>query len=388
MCSEPVALELAELRRGDCGLVDVSLDAGADVQAWVKVYEGIPDGPSPLYLLTTTPLHVAIKRGDIPMIKHLLSKGFSGRVFPSASITACLNPVMATVVLAPSSEMKMAAYEAVSPYADMSLRSKIFDVHILHHAVATLDLDLILKVEVDVPLGSAGTTALGRTLLHIACLPRDQKQLNSISPKINQSIYDLRMLPDALPRLPLPPRRPFHNHQPRIPQQDFLDSLTVEFAAQTEVISYLHLTSSLSGLDVSAQDIHGNTALHYLASYVVPNDEAIALVKKATANVNQEINGQARENGVWSTIQNHGWHTAKDLYTEGQKAVQDWKESGGSSSWKGQIQGQLPPKRHAVSKRTLRSGESEGLKRTRGPGEIEVGSPPGWQMGVPERSMG
>lgn len=57
----------------------------------------------------------------------------------------------------------MAMYEAVSPYADLTLRSKNFNIHILHHAVATLTwtskgLDLY-------------------TLGHIACLLRNYKDL-------------------------------------------------------------------------------------------------------------------------------------------------------------------------------------------------------------------
>ena len=347
MRPEPLALEMAA-RTGDCELIDMLCAGGADIQAWVQKYDEIPAEPSASYLCTTTPLHITIERGDIPTTKHLLQKGFSGSVFPLASITVCLNPVMASIVLAPDN--KLETYEAVSPYADLELRSPIFDVHLLHHAVATLDLNLILRVEADVPLSSAGKTALGHTLLHIACLPRDQKQLNSISPEIDKSIHDLRTIPES-PKPPprLPVRSHTHQTQPKLSRQEFLDSLTTEFAAQVAVIS--HLLSSAANFtaeEISAQDIHGNTALHYLASYVVPNEGAITVLKTATTTTKKEKEKVDSSSDDWTTLRNNWGLTAQQLYTFGQEAIQGWKERGGTSSWSGQIQRHVPERWRAA----------------------------------------
>lgn len=170
MGPEPLALEVAA-ETGDCDIVDVLLDAepGPDIQAWMQEYEEMPMESSVSYLSPATPLHTAIEKGNVHMVSHLLVKGFSANVFPLASITCCLNPTMATVVLTPEAD-RVAMYEAVSLYADLSLQSLVFNVHILHHAVATLDMDLIQRVEMDASLASTGRTALGHTLLHIACL--------------------------------------------------------------------------------------------------------------------------------------------------------------------------------------------------------------------------
>lgn len=240
------------------------------------------------------------------MTRHLLSKGFSANVFPLAAITFCLNPVMATLVLAPTPD-RMAMYEAVSPYADCTLRSKIFNIHILHHAVATLDINLVQRVEKDVPLSEAGRTALEHTLLHIACLPPGQKHLNSLSSKIDQSIHDLRVLPEpdqcSCPLLPGDPRARVINRGPGkysdiryiedwedMSQKEFLESLTKEFDMQTARLKYLlsSSTSTFSPEKISAQDIHGNAALHYLAAYLVPNADAIGLIRKAATTSKNE----------------------------------------------------------------------------------------------------
>lgn len=331
MRPEPLALEMAAATR-NCELVDVLCAAGADIQAWVQQYDKLPPEPSPSYLCTVTPLHVAIERGDTRMIKHLLRKGFSGSVFPLASITACLNPVMASVVLAPD---KLEAYEVVSPYTDLRRRSKTFDVHILHHAVAaTLDLDLVLRVGADVHLSLAGKTALGHTLLHIACLPRDQKQLNSISPEIDKSIHDLRTFPGR-PKRPSPYNRVRQTAAtPKLSRQEFLDSLTGEFAAQVAVISHLLSSAAFTPEEISAQDIHGNAALHYLTSYVIPNEDAITLLKSATTKKEAK-----EEDGTnWTTLCNNWDFTTQQLYTFGQEAIKGWKQRGGTSCWSGQIQ--------------------------------------------------
>ncbi|KAH8585518.1 hypothetical protein B0O99DRAFT_696387 [Bisporella sp. PMI_857] len=115
-----------------------------------------------------TPLHITVGKGDISMAKCLAGEGFSVNIFPLASVKCCLNPIMATIVITPD---KMSAYQALAPFADHTIRSKMFNIRILHLAIAKHDLRLIQRVEANSPLSSAGTTTFNHTLLHIACLP-------------------------------------------------------------------------------------------------------------------------------------------------------------------------------------------------------------------------
>ncbi len=78
-----------------------------------------------------------------------------------------------------------------------------------------------------------------------------------------------------------------------------------------------------NGLDLGAKDVHGNTAMHYLAGAMVVN---VALVKILT---------EGDENGeqVWNGVKNRWGWTPKDLYEDGECAVQEkhksfWVDSG------------------------------------------------------------
>jgi ankyrin repeat protein len=291
---EPLALEVAG-RVGNVEIIDMLLAAEPDTKAWLRHYSKMPEKPSVSYLTPSTPLHEAVKAGHTSAVKRLLDKGFSPDVFPLASITCCLNPVMTAIVAAPD---KIAAYEVLSPYADLSARNPIFNAHVLHLAVATYDLDLIQRIEVDIPLDSAGSTSLGHTLLHIACLPRDQQQFKfGTATKISQSVHDIRFL---------------QAHRWVYAPTDF--PYAEEFPAQFATIA--HLLSSAPKIDISAQDIHGNTALHYLASYHTPHYEAIELVTSVDAAALS-----------WASARNLWGYTAEDLFADGKEAEENQNES-------------------------------------------------------------
>lgn len=59
------------------------------------------------------------------------------------------------------------------PELNANLCTPIFNIYALHFATAHHDPDLLSWLAAFIPggLSSAGTTALGQTLLHIACLP-------------------------------------------------------------------------------------------------------------------------------------------------------------------------------------------------------------------------
>ncbi|KAK2749617.1 hypothetical protein FQN57_005839 [Myotisia sp. PD_48] len=296
-------------------LVDLLLAAEPDTQAWMNPYGTMPEELSASYLAPSTPLDAAIQAGHIPMSRYLVRKGFNVNVFPLASI-ASLNPIMATITTAPD---KQATYEALSPYADHSLRTKVFSVHILHLAVATHNLPWIRKVEENAPLSSAGATALGHTLLHIACLPRDESQINSLSLKIDQSIHDTRVLPSRRGRGFLSRLRLAFHPLHRIPRPP-LPSDALDFPAQLSTIA--HLLHPMNPPVISAQDIYGNTALHYLASYCLPNEDAIALLGA--------VSGKMKENvDTWTTTYNYWGFTAEELFLDGKEELKHWKAENG-----------------------------------------------------------
>ena len=67
-------------------------------------------------------------------------------------------------------------------------------VHLLHSAVAFLSLLLLEIIATDVALFNACETAPGYTLLHIACLPLDERCIQLHSKAIDTSIHETRNL--------------------------------------------------------------------------------------------------------------------------------------------------------------------------------------------------
>ena len=200
----PTALELAARLGDDDEIIALCL-AGADTTAWRKHYTSMPRAPTLSYISPTTPLHAAIDSGKLATVERLITLGFATDVFPLAAIASCLNPVMAALATEPAD---LDAYEILAPHADLDLVTPIFKVHILHIAVATLSLRVLQRVCQDIHLTRNPTTALHHTLLHIACLPLIDEEINHFSPKIHASIHDLRTLRSSADRLHLWPHEP------------------------------------------------------------------------------------------------------------------------------------------------------------------------------------
>jgi predicted ATP-dependent serine protease len=74
---------------------------------------------------------------------------------------------------------------------------------------------------------------------------------------------------------------------------------------------------------MAAQDVHGNTALHYLAGQRIVNKRLVDML------LEDELGSGKR---VWETVRNRWGWTAKELWEDGIAAVEEphkafWKEA-------------------------------------------------------------
>jgi ankyrin repeat protein len=166
------------------------------------------------------------------------------------------------------------------PDIDLNLRTPIFGIHPLHLAVARHDPELLSSLPM--PLSSAGTTALGHTLLHIASLPLTSMSMNREIPDAVRSVHcartlDSRWLPHSQPS-PLHletaksatiqvPSRPINPPTPLTPAERDAQLSTLRVLADARI-------------DVRAQDVDGNTALHYLATALNGDSRAMQLLRE------------------------------------------------------------------------------------------------------------
>ncbi|KAA8894559.1 hypothetical protein FN846DRAFT_1025005 [Sphaerosporella brunnea] len=325
----PALVEAARAGRAD--MFDLLLAEGADKSFWIAV--------PPQTALPSPPIRKT-GHGQIPARPRVQSQ-----CPPIAKPEICLSPLMLS-----TAHPDMFQILAESSMADFSLRNPIYEVHILHLAAANLSTEQLAAIEKKTPLNTAATTALGHTLLHIACLPYDVNYVNVWSEKIYRSIHDLRSLSQHWERPRLRSRLFALNRQQRLPQEVLpeppwlhpgpippqrwsqspstspsvsarlppLHSFNVEapklqptsdFARQTETIKYL-LDNGL-GDSVTAQDCHGNTPLHYLAAYRICNDEALRMLRSTSAGER-----------VWQESTNRWGFTPAEMRLEGEQVTQ------------------------------------------------------------------
>ena len=142
--------------------------------------------------------------------------------------------------------------------------------------MATLSLRVLQRVCQDIHLACNPITALHHTLFHIACLPGMDEEINHFSLKIPASIHVLRSLRSSSNLLHLWPHEPPRKHRwsknavfPPAPSLESLES-------QTTIVSFL---LGNSHQDITKQDIHGNTALHYLSGQRRLNEALISILR-------------------------------------------------------------------------------------------------------------
>ncbi|KAG9235402.1 hypothetical protein BJ875DRAFT_529132 [Amylocarpus encephaloides] len=272
-------------------IFDILLEAEADCSFWTNPQFYVPSPPTESSLCLSTPLHAAIESKNVAMLSHLLDLGFDPNTMALSNPTRSVTPLMA-IILQPS-DFDETLFKILSARSNINfeLRTPIFGVHLLHFAVAKLDLSMLERVVHHTPLNNAGTTALGHTLLHIACMPSKVCQIQRDSRIIMQSIHETRDTCSFNDLNVLSPTRESRFQ---------ISSSEQELRNQEEVIRFLWE----SGIrDLRSKDIHGNTALHYLACYRVPNHDLLAWW------FNQEF----FVSDYWETSLNNYGHTPSDL---------------------------------------------------------------------------
>ena len=246
---------VASASSGNTEIFDRTLQAGADASFWLSPDIDTPEPPTASSLSVSSPLHAAVEIGNLAMVKHLLDLNFDPNVLPLASPTRAYTPLQNLIIGPNFSEAifdTLISHPSINPH----IRTPIYQVHILHFAVARLDLDILRYIssphKPKIPIRSAGVTALGHTLLHIACMPADSLHVQRRAEVIYRSVHETRDL------------RPFNDpHAQFPPKYDAPPSIFEgEFAAQTSIVKYLWENGFK---DIEARDVHGNTALHYLA---------------------------------------------------------------------------------------------------------------------------
>jgi len=310
-------------------ILDLLLDAGlgsdgsnADASFWKDpaIVTSLPEERdlSPSYLATSTPLHTAIAFDNMDMLRSLLFRGFSPNARALITGSLALTPGQYAILIA-SHE----AYRILQNHIniDVGIRTPVFGVHILHFAVALVSeeaLDVIGQ-----PLSNAANTALGHTLLHIACLPYRDGEI-SYTPKIQESIHETRGLRNtqfrrffvdnvsynADGRKMCPPCND-RDSSPR----DIRDELH-----RQEVI-YKRIIAELGSTMIDLADSHSNTALHYLAGSWYLNESLIAWLRSWT-----------RGEFAWQNHANMRGHTPRDLMEENLAMRNDVVKAGGRGS--------------------------------------------------------
>lgn len=264
-----------------------------------------PAGPS--YYSVSNPLICAIKNRQNQHLTRLLDLGFNPNSMPLACRQQCYSPLMATVLCCSPPNWEAFSILICHPLIDINILTPIMGIHILHLITALLSLpDLsrfLSRPSIGVDISEVLPTAAGHTLLHIACLPLNITHVNVFSEYIYRSAREFRHIPSVSTT-----NRPSTRFSMYILHKDgiLVPQPTDFFPAQKELAVYL-LANTKS---ISAQDCHGNTALHYLAMGRTVNKDLLDELLKR-----QEISQ------IYVATKNSYGRTAEDLMRDGKAAV-------------------------------------------------------------------
>jgi hypothetical protein len=312
------ALEVAA-RTGSLEILDLLRAAGADESAWIQPPTPNNDDAdqfkiegkhAPISAMaTSSPVHEAIAAGQQSMLRHLLSTcRYSPNYRPRATPTVALPPLSYAIARCDLSNtgVQRCLVDLLShPLLDANLRTPIFNVHPLHFATACHDPHLLSWLAGFIPGGfaAAGVTALGHTLLHVASLPLTNRQTVAANPDVARSIHCARTLDSYWSpyRLPSPVHMQFLT--PGETGAKYPQPMTV--AQQQAQKATIRILLEWGGVDVHAQDVDGNTSLHYLASTLNVDQETVEMVR-------QTEGGEA----VWQEATNYWGLTPSQLWGE------------------------------------------------------------------------
>jgi ankyrin repeat protein len=192
---------------------------------------------------------------------------------------------------------------------DLTIRTPIFGINILHMAAASLSLPM-LKAITNHSQSLTSKTSLDHSALHIACLPLDDSVINWKSLAIATSVKDVRTLDrDWIPQHPPASYSPLglddHVELDLEPNSSLSLPQPIEnFKDQCEVIKFLLLCCQ--GQTADSKDLYLNTPLHYLASYRQVNIDALELLLETQ---------EGKE--AWMEAENEWGYTPHDLFEKG-----------------------------------------------------------------------
>ncbi|CAI7634136.1 unnamed protein product, partial [Penicillium bialowiezense] len=192
---------------GDIEIFDILRSAGADESAWThdvsldeKQFQIEDADWSISFMSTSSPIHEAIAAGQQTMLRHLLfTCGHSPNYRSYVTPTAALPPLSFAIARCDLNEpgVQRCLVDLLSHLQlDANLRTPVFGIHPLHFATAHHNPDLLSWLASYIPggLGSAGTTALGDNLLHIASLPLTAQQIIGRNSIVARSLHCVRAL--------------------------------------------------------------------------------------------------------------------------------------------------------------------------------------------------
>ncbi|KAA6414982.1 MAG: hypothetical protein FRX48_01733 [Lasallia pustulata] len=285
----PVTALEAAAEMGDKETFARLVQAGADTTAWTTEHQGqMPDPAPPSYLTLSTPLHRAIEKNNPEMVAYLLRSHHRPDYFPLSTITRSLNATMYLLTLPSPSPTLL---NLLLPSTSLSALTPTYNCHILHIASATLSLPLFQQVAHAVgppatnlsnlpppPSATPPSTSPASpsptptsTCTRPKSTPASTK--SAPSPPPGSPSHSPPTLPaPAAPIRPEPPppapRNAATHPRARSPKRNHLaPSPADDGAAQSALVKHLlraRYADPLAAL--AAQDVHGNTPLHYLAA--------------------------------------------------------------------------------------------------------------------------
>jgi hypothetical protein len=290
-------------------ILDQLLADGADVSAWVGTEnkDQLPDEEdlSPSALTLSTPLHAAIASFNTTMLRALLHRGFNPNARALITGSCALTPLQYAIILGNTE-----AYSVLNSHnqLDKAILTPVFNVHLLHFAIAHLRTHTLQMI--DLPLSAAPPTALGHTLLHTACLPHTFHEVQTSS-KAEQSVHDTRSLsfshaigyPSGDQRYDSHGRKIDWFQERPAPCVPLPRTPKDELRRQEEVCKLI--IAELGAEHICIADVHGNTALHYLASAFDLNEDLIVWMRE-----------QAGGEDVWQKTENMWGHTPQAIWDD------------------------------------------------------------------------